>query len=70
MPSTVEIPDYDVQKRVSLDPASTALVIIDMQNDFVRDEGTLQVGAAPGDRARDRPAAGAGPRERDARGFG
>jgi nicotinamidase-related amidase len=47
MPKTVEIPEYEVHKRVTLDPASTALVIIDMQNDFVRDEGTLQVKSAP-----------------------
>ena len=47
MPTTVEIPEYQVRKRVALDPASTALVIIDMQNDFVRDEGTLQVASAP-----------------------
>lgn len=47
MPKTVEVPDYQVHKRVALDPASTALVIIDMQNDFVRDEGTLQVPDAP-----------------------
>ena len=47
MPTTVEIPDYEIHKRVKLDPTTTALVIIDMQNDFVRDEGTLQVGAAP-----------------------
>jgi nicotinamidase-related amidase len=48
MPTTVEIPDYEVHKRLVLDPSSTALVIIDMQNDFVRDEGTLQVADAPG----------------------
>ena len=47
MPTTVQIPEYEVHKRVKLDPATTALVIIDMQNDFVRDEGTLQVEAAP-----------------------
>jgi nicotinamidase-related amidase len=47
MPTTIEIPEYEVHKRVTLDPASTALVIIDMQNDFVRDEGTLQVADAP-----------------------
>ena len=47
MPTTVEIPDYEVHKRVKLDPATCALVIIDMQNDFVRDEGTLQVESAP-----------------------
>ncbi len=47
MASTVEIPEYAVRKRLALDPASTALVIIDMQNDFVRDEGALQVKSAP-----------------------
>ncbi len=47
MPITVEIPEYEVHKRVALDAASTALVIIDMQNDFVRDKGTLQVKSAP-----------------------
>jgi nicotinamidase-related amidase len=47
MPTTIEIPDYEVHKRVKLDPATSALVIIDMQNDFVRDEGTLQVESAP-----------------------
>ena len=47
MPTTVEIPDYEIHKRVAVDPASTALVIIDMQNDFVRDDGTLQVKSAP-----------------------
>jgi len=47
VPTTVEIPDYKVHRRVTLDAARTALVIIDMQNDFVRDEGTLQVASAP-----------------------
>jgi nicotinamidase-related amidase len=47
VPITVEIPDYEVRKRVTLDAARTALVIIDMQNDFVRDDGTLQVASAP-----------------------
>ena len=46
MPQTVTIPDYEVHKRVTIDAARSALVIIDMQNDFVRDEGTLQVASA------------------------
>ena len=46
MSQTVTIPDYEVHKRVTLDPPRSALVIIDMQNDFVRDEGTLQVASA------------------------
>jgi nicotinamidase-related amidase len=47
MPTKVEIPDYEVHRRVVLDPRRTALVIIDMQNDFVRDDGSLQVKSAP-----------------------
>jgi nicotinamidase-related amidase len=47
MPTTVEIPEYKVHKRVTLDAPRAALVIIDMQNDFVRDEGALQVESAP-----------------------
>lgn len=47
MPTTVDIPDYVVHRRIALDPARTALVVVDMQNDFVRDEGTLQVPSAP-----------------------
>jgi nicotinamidase-related amidase len=46
VPQTVTIPDYEVHKRVTIDAARSALVIIDMQNDFVRDEGTLQVASA------------------------
>jgi len=48
MGQTVTIPDYEVHPRVTLDAARSALVIIDMQNDFVRDEGTLQVAGAAG----------------------
>lgn len=47
MSRTVTVADYELHERVTLDPARTALVIIDMQNDFVRDEGTLQVADAP-----------------------
>ena len=32
---TVEIPQYAVQDEVRVNPARTALVVIDMQNDFV-----------------------------------
>jgi nicotinamidase-related amidase len=41
----VEVPDYDVHERVSLDPSRTVLVVIDMQNDFVKPGGSL---IAPG----------------------
>lgn len=43
MARTLEVPEYEVQDEVRLDPARTALIIVDMQNDFVKDGGTLQV---------------------------
>lgn len=39
----VEVPEYEVLEQVAVDPARTALIIVDMQNDFVADEGNLQV---------------------------
>ncbi len=39
----VEVPEYEVLEQVAVDPARTALIVIDMQNDFVDDEGSLQV---------------------------
>ena len=39
----VEVPEYDVEGEVRLDAASTALVVIDMQNDFVKRGGSLLV---------------------------
>jgi nicotinamidase-related amidase len=38
-----EIPEYAVQDEVCVDPARTALVVIDMQNDFVKQGGSLLV---------------------------
>lgn len=46
MASTVEVPEYTVLDRVEIDPEKTALIVIDMQNDFVKDGGTLQVPGA------------------------
>jgi nicotinamidase-related amidase len=40
---TVEVPEYEVHKSVSVDPARAALLVIDMQNDFVKEGGTLVV---------------------------
>ena len=40
---TVEVPRYALHERVLIDGARTALVIIDMQNDFVREGGSLLV---------------------------
>ena len=38
-----EVPPYAVQDAVRIDPARTALVVIDMQNDFVQRGGSLLV---------------------------
>ena len=43
MPRMVEVPEYEVHDEVRVDPARTALVVVDMQNDFVKDGGTLVV---------------------------
>jgi nicotinamidase-related amidase len=41
--STVEVPAYEVREEVTVDPTRTALLVIDMQNDFVDSEGALSV---------------------------
>jgi nicotinamidase-related amidase len=38
-----EVPAYAVQDEIYVDPARTALVVIDMQNDFVKRGGALLV---------------------------
>ena len=38
-----EFPQYAVQDEVCIDPARTALLVIDMQNDFVKKGGSLLV---------------------------
>jgi len=43
MSRSVEIPEYEVHERVHVDPARTALVVVDMQNDFVSAGGSLRV---------------------------
>lgn len=43
MTRTIEIPPYRLHEEVRVDPAHTALVVVDMQNDFVRDGGSLRV---------------------------
>lgn len=48
MARTVEVPDYEVREEVRVDPAKTALVVVDMQNDFVKEGGTLVVPDAEG----------------------
>jgi nicotinamidase-related amidase len=38
-----EVPEYAVQENVRVDPDTTALLVIDMQNDFVKQGGGLLV---------------------------
>ena len=46
MPKTVEVPAYEIARQVTVDPGSTALIVVDMQNDFVREDGALPVPGA------------------------
>jgi nicotinamidase-related amidase len=48
MARTVDVPEYEVQDGVRVDPSRTALIIGDMQNDFVKEGGTLVVPSAGG----------------------
>jgi nicotinamidase-related amidase len=43
MSRTIEVPEYRLHEEVRVDPARTALVVVDMQNDFVREGGSLRV---------------------------
>jgi nicotinamidase-related amidase len=45
-PRTVEVPPYELRTRVSVDPVTTALVVVDMQHDFVDPDGALPVPGA------------------------
>jgi nicotinamidase-related amidase len=40
---SIEVPEYEIHDEVRVDPAKTALVVVDMQNDFVKEGGTLVV---------------------------
>lgn len=42
----VEVPPYTVESRVEVNPRTTALVVVDMQNDFVDARGSLSVADA------------------------
>ncbi len=46
MTRTVEVPEYTLEERVALEPATTALVVVDMQNDFIDAGGALPVPGA------------------------
>ena len=46
MTQKLDVPQYEVATTVTLDPRRSALVVVDMQNDFVADGGALQVPGA------------------------
>jgi nicotinamidase-related amidase len=48
MSPALEVPEYEVKESVRVDPAKTALIVVDMQNDFVKEGGTLVVPDAAG----------------------
>jgi nicotinamidase-related amidase len=48
MARAVDVPEYEVQDGVRVDPSRTALIIGDMQNDFVEEGGKLVVPSAEG----------------------
>jgi len=45
-PKNVEVPELVFEKKVVVDSEKTAVIIVDMQNDFVKDNGSLPVPAA------------------------
>ncbi|TXD37346.1 cysteine hydrolase [Lujinxingia vulgaris] len=45
--SSLELPELPITSTLTLDPKSTALIVVDMQNDFVDPDGSLFVQAAP-----------------------
>jgi nicotinamidase-related amidase len=48
MARAVEVPEYEVHEEVHIDPSRTALIVVDMQNDFVKEGGSLVVPDAEG----------------------
>ena len=44
---TVEVPEIKFKQNIELNAAETALIIVDMQNDFVKENGNLFVPMAP-----------------------
>jgi len=43
---TVEVPEYEVVESIDLPSRETAVIVVDMQNDFVKPEGRLYVPTA------------------------
>lgn len=48
MPTSVDVPQYELHEEVVLDPVRSALIVVDMQNDFVKPGGALLVPDAEG----------------------
>ncbi len=46
-PGSVAVPEIPVEERVELPASETAVIVVDMQNDFVKPEGRLFVPTAP-----------------------
>ncbi|HEV8339835.1 MAG TPA: isochorismatase family cysteine hydrolase [bacterium] len=46
MAATLEVPAYTVEREVPVDVRTTALIVVDMQNDFVKRGGALVVESA------------------------
>jgi nicotinamidase-related amidase len=46
MTQTLPVPDIPIHERVVVDPGTTALVVVDMQHDFVTEGGSLVVPGA------------------------
>jgi nicotinamidase-related amidase len=46
--TSIEVPEYEIHDEVWIDPARSALVVVDMQNDFVKKGGSLVVPDAEG----------------------
>ncbi len=44
--TNVKVPEINYKDKIILAPGSTALLIVDMQNDFVKEGGSLVVGSA------------------------
>jgi len=42
----IDVPCVSEESNIVLDPSATALVVVDMQNDFVREGGKLRVNTA------------------------
>jgi nicotinamidase-related amidase len=42
----VEVPEYEIADEVRVDPDRTAVLVVDMQNDFVRESGALPIADA------------------------